>query len=164
MAIKVNGQSTEQAVKAQGPPPKTNKKEFLETFNVLPEKRFRTTSSGLKVAVLSEGKGKPLADGMRLKVKYTGWLQNGTKFDTSVGKGNPFEFTLGSGQVIKGWEEGLAGMKAGERRQLVIPAALAYGSRQMGKIPPNSTLIFNIEAVAVENAAANSKGNLSVFA
>lgn len=164
MALKVNGHVAEQAVKAQAPTPKVNKKDFLESFNVLPEDRFRTTGSGLKVAVLSEGQGKPLASGMRIKVEYTGWLQNGNKFDTSVGKGQPFEFTLGSGQVIKGWEEGLAGMKPGERRQLVIPANLAYGARQVGKIPPNSTLIFNIEAVAVEGVAGNSKGNLSVFA
>lgn len=164
MAIKVNGQGAEQAVKAHATQPKLSKKDFLEAFKVLPESRFRTTSSGLKVAVLSEGKGKPAANGMRLKVEYTGWLQDGKKFDTSVGKGQPFEFSLGSGQVIKGWEEGLAGMKPGERRQLIIPASLAYGSRQMGKIPPDSTLIFNVEAIAVEAAPSNPKGKLSVFA
>ena len=164
MAIQVNGQGAENAVKAQGTPSKVSKKDFLEAFKVLPEGRFRTTSSGLKVAVLSEGKGKPATNGMRLKVEYTGWLQDGKQFDTSVGKGKPFEFSLGSGQVIKGWEEGLAGMKPGERRQLVIPANLAYGGRQVGKIPPDSVLIFNIEAVAVESAPSSPKGKLSVFA
>lgn len=166
MAMKVNGNGADPALKAQAapPPPPAGNKEFLEAFKLLPESRFRTTDSGLKVAVISDGEGKALAKGMRVKVMYTGWLENGKQFDTSVGKDKPFEFVLGSGQVIKGWEEGMAGIKPGERRQIVVPAKLAYGDRQVGDIPPDSTLIFNVQAVAVEPGAGNAKGNLSVFA
>ena len=131
---------------------------------MLPDSRFRATDSGLKVAVLKEGDGTPLTKGLRLKVNYTGWITDGKKFDSSTDKGQPFEFVLGEGQVIKGWEEGLAGIKPGERRQLVIPAALAYGNRRVGEIPPGSTLVFNVEAVAVEEAKENPKGNMSIVA
>ncbi len=126
---------------------------FLENFRVFPQERFRETSSGLKIAVLQEGSGSALQQGMKVSVKYTGWLSNGTKFDSSLDQGKPFEFVLGNGRVISGWEEGLAGMKPGERRQLIIPAKLAYGDREVGKIPPGSTLIFNVEAVAVTGGA-----------
>ncbi|HKI99952.1 MAG TPA: FKBP-type peptidyl-prolyl cis-trans isomerase [bacterium] len=137
---------------------------FLETFRPLPESRFRTTASGLKVAEVREGHGKPFTNGMKVKVKYTGWLEDGTKFDSSLDHGSPFEFTLGAGRVIKGWEEGLQGIRPGERRQLVIPASLGYGNRQVGDIPPGATLIFNVEAVAVEEPPANPKGTMNVVA
>ncbi len=153
------------------PPPETkfkaieiSKKDFLETFTVLPESRFQTTPSGLRIAVLSEGEGEPVANGVRVKVTYTGWLGNGKKFDSSTRKNEPFELTLGAGQVIRGWEEGLLGMKVGERRQLIIPPELAYGDREVGIIPPGATLIFNVELVSVEGTSPNPKGNLSVVA
>ncbi len=101
---------------------------------------------------------------MSISVNYTGWLEDGTQFDSSMERGKPFALRLGSGTVIKGWEEGLAGIKPGERRQLIIPAELAYGERQVGKIPPGSTLIFNIEAVSVDSAPGNPKGNVSLRA
>lgn len=135
---------------------------FLEAFVVQAEGKFDVKDNGLKVAVLREGKGQSLEKGMRLKVHYTGWLTDGTKFDTSMKRNEPFEFVLGSGQVIKGWEEGMAGIKPGERRQLVVPAELAYGNSKNGKIPPGSTLIFNVEAVGIVGGSKNTNGNLSI--
>jgi len=164
MPVKVDGNGANPALKPEGKLPPISQKDFFEVFTVLPESRFRTTASGLKVASLKEGDGPVAAKGMKIKVKYTGWLGNGKKFDSSLKRDQPFEVTLGAGQVIKGWEEGLIGMKPGERRQLVIPPDLAYGQRQVGNIPPGSTLIFNIEVVSVEPGSSNPKGNISVVA
>lgn len=164
MAMQINGDAAREALGNRNALPKFSKKEFLETFMVLPQARFETKGDGLRVAIVHEGEGAPLEKGMRVKVNYTGWLETGKKFDSSVGRPEPFEFTLGAGQVIKGWEEGLAGIKPGERRQLVIPPELAYGDRRQGKIPPRATLIFNVEAVAVTAAPHNPNGNLSIRA
>ena len=164
MPAKVNGNGANPALKPEGKTTKIGKQSFLEEFTVLPEGRFRTTPSGLMVATVKEGSGTAAANGMKLKVKYTGWLESGKKFDSSLKRNQPFELNLGAGQVIKGWEEGLAGMKPGERRQLVIPANLAYGNRKVGNIPPGSTLIFNIELVSVEPGSSNPKGKLSIVA
>jgi FKBP-type peptidyl-prolyl cis-trans isomerase len=139
-------------------------RDFLENFHKLPDGRFKNTPSGLAIAVLKEGSGSGAVKGASVKVHYTGWLENGTKFDSSEDKGQAFEFKLGSGQVIQGWEEALAGAKPGERRQIVVPASLAYGSRQVGNIPPGSTLIFNIEVESVSDLPANPKGTMSVVA
>ncbi len=168
MAIEIsnanaNGKGTRN-VQGQAGPGADASRAFFETFRRLPDARYRESTSGLKVAVVREGNGKALSNGMRVKVHYTGWLADGTQFDSSLDRGAPFEFRLGAGRVIKGWEEGLAGIRAGERRQLVIPAELAYGDRQVGDIPPGSTLVFNVEAVAVQDAAANPKGNMNVVA
>ena len=137
---------------------------FLKTFARLPDSRFRTTPEGLKVAVIKMGSGKQLSNGMRVQVGYTGWLENGKEFDTSTKRSRPFEFTLGEGRVIKGWEQGLAGIQPGERRQLIIPAHLGYGNRSMGNIPANATLVFNVEAVAVEDMQANPNGSMHTVA
>lgn len=106
-----------------------------------------TTPSGLKYEILQEGSGDVAEPGETVKVHYTGWLTNGKKFDSSVDRGKPFSFPLGKGRVIKGWDEGVAGMKVGEKRKLTIPPQLAYGKRGAGNglIPPNSTLIFEVE-------------------
>lgn len=97
------------------------------------------------------GKGAEATDGKKVTVHYTGTLQNGTKFDSSKDRGTPFSFTLGSGMVIAGWDQGVKGMKEGGTRKLVIPPQLAYGDRAVGGvIPPNSTLVFEIELLKVE--------------
>jgi FKBP-type peptidyl-prolyl cis-trans isomerase len=108
------------------------------------------TASGLEYWDIKPGTGPTAATGQKVRVHYTGWLTTGKKFDSSVGS-NPFSFTIGAGEVIKGWDEGVAGMKVGGRRQLRIPPALAYGERGYpGAIPPNSTLIFDVELVSVQ--------------
>jgi FKBP-type peptidyl-prolyl cis-trans isomerase FkpA len=110
-----------------------------------------TTASGLKYYILKPGKGEVAKAGQQVSVHYTGWLTNGTKFDSSLDRGEPIEFKLGAGMVIKGWDEGVAGMKIGEKRQLQIPAALGYGaSGAGGVIPPNADLIFDVELVAAK--------------
>jgi peptidylprolyl isomerase len=108
-----------------------------------------TTSSGLQYQDMVVGAGTAAAANKKLSVHYTGWLLNGTKFDSSRDRDTPFEFTLGKGEVIKGWDEGLATMKVGGRRQLIIPANLAYGASGTGSIPPNSTLVFDVELLSV---------------
>jgi len=110
---------------------------------------------GLQYEVIKQGTGKIAQAGQRVQVHYTGWLnqggQKGKKFDSSVDRGRPFVFGLGEGQVIRGWDEGVAGMKVGEKRTLFIPSALGYGARGAGgAIPPNADLIFDVELLDVE--------------
>lgn len=104
-----------------------------------------TTSSGLTYQILASGSGDVAHAGNRIQVHYTGWLTDGTKFDSSLDRGEPFTFRLGAGQVIKGWDEGIEGMKAGEKRKLTIPPQLGYGSAGAGPIPPNATLVFEVQ-------------------
>jgi FKBP-type peptidyl-prolyl cis-trans isomerase len=100
---------------------------------------------------LVEGVGAVAASGLSVEVHYTGWLTDGTKFDSSVDRGKPFAFKLGVGQVIKGWDEGVVGMKVGGQRKLYIPAKLGYGSRgAAGVIPPNADLVFHVELLRVK--------------
>jgi len=114
-----------------------------------------TTSSGLQYVDLTVGNGDVAKAGDQVSVHYTGWLQNsdgskGRKFDSSKDRGQPFQFALGQGQVIKGWDEGVQGMKVGGVRELIIPPALGYGQRGAGGvIPPNATLIFEVELLRV---------------
>ena len=109
-----------------------------------------TTPSGLKYEDVKEGAGEAAATGQTVSVHYTGWLTNGTKFDSSKDRGTPFEFPLGGGRVIKGWDEGVAGMKVGGVRKLTIPPELGYGARGAGGvIPPNATLVFEVELLKV---------------
>ena len=108
------------------------------------------TASGLEYWDIKVGTGATANKSQIVKVHYTGWLTNGKKFDSSVG-GNPFQFTLGAGQVIKGWDEGVAGMKVGGKRQLRIPPDLAYGPNGYPPvIGPNSTLIFDVDLIGVQ--------------
>jgi peptidylprolyl isomerase len=114
------------------------------------EKKMTKTESGLQYRDVKEGTGEKPKKGQTCVVHYTGWLwvddAKGAKFDSSKDRGEPFDFTLGQGKVIKGWDEGVAGMKVGGKRELIIPPDLAYGSRGAGGvIPPNATLFFEVE-------------------
>ncbi len=108
------------------------------------------TSSGLAYVDLVQGDGPQPTSGKWVKVHYTGWLEDGTKFDSSVDRGTPFVFTIGVGRVIPGWDEGVMTMKVGGKRKLIIPAELGYGAAGAGGvIPPNATLIFEVELLDV---------------
>jgi peptidylprolyl isomerase len=110
-----------------------------------------TTESGLKYIDLKEGTGPMPQKGQRVTVHYTGTLKDGKKFDSSVDRGQPFTFVIGVGQVIRGWDEGVATMKVGGKRKLIIPSALGYGERGAGNvIPPNSELHFDVELLGVQ--------------
>ncbi len=106
---------------------------------------------GMKVEILKEGTGESAKNGDTVSVHYTGTLEDGTKFDSSRDRGTPFSFILGAGRVIKGWDLGVAGMKIGEQRKLTIPSELAYGDAGTpgGPIPPNATLIFEVELLGI---------------
>lgn len=109
-----------------------------------------TMDNGLKIQDLKVGTGSEAKTGYAVSVNYLGTLENGTKFDSSYDRGEPFQFLLGAGEVIKGWDIGVAGMKVGGKRKLVIPASLAYGERGIGPIPPNAILVFEVELIAVQ--------------
>lgn len=109
------------------------------------------TPSGLQYWDIKVGTGEEAKDGSHVKVHYTGWLTSGKKFDSSVDANQPFDFTIGKAEVIKGWEEGVSGMKVGGKRQLRIPPELAYGERGYpGVIPASATLIFDVQLLAVK--------------
>ena len=114
-----------------------------------------TTASGLQIIDIKEGSGASPKAGQTCVMHYTGWLyengKKGSKFDSSVDRKEPFEFPIGQGRVIKGWDEGVASMKVGGKRTLIIPPALGYGSRGAGGvIPPNATLMFDVELLALK--------------
>jgi len=105
---------------------------------------------GMKIETLKEGAGAEAKNGDTVTVHYTGTLENGTKFDSSLDSGTPFSFTLGTGEAIQGWDLGVLGMKVGEKRKLTIPSELGYGSQGAGGvIPPNATLIFEVELLGI---------------
>jgi FKBP-type peptidyl-prolyl cis-trans isomerase FkpA len=110
-----------------------------------------TTPSGLQILEMTPGAGAEAKKGDSVEVHYTGWLKDGKKFDSSLDRGQPFAFRLGQGMVINGWDEGVAGMKIGGKRKLIIPASLAYGDRGAGSvIPPNSELTFEVELLRIK--------------
>jgi FKBP-type peptidyl-prolyl cis-trans isomerase len=111
--------------------------------------KMTVTPSGLYYEDTKVGDGATAERGQQVSVHYTGWLPNGVKFDSSRDRGKPFVFQLGAGRVIAGWDEGVAGMKVGGTRKLVIPPTLGYGSRAIGPIPPNSVLVFDVELLGV---------------
>jgi peptidylprolyl isomerase len=110
-----------------------------------------STASGLQYEEVVEGTGALPQKGQTVSVHYTGTLEDGSVFDSSRKRGQPFEFKLGVGQVIKGWDEGVGSMKVGGRRNLIIPPDLGYGSRGIGPIPPNATLIFDVELLGIKD-------------
>lgn len=125
-----------------------------QTDNSSPTKvegKSKKTSSGLEYWDIQVGTGATAKAGKPVTVHYTGWLTTGKKFDSSVDRGQPFVFPLGAGKVIKGWDEGVAGMKVGGKRQLRIPPELGYGDKNVGNglIPPKSTLIFDVELLDI---------------
>ena len=123
----------------------------LTPSNTMSEAKTVTTPSGLKYVELVEGTGVIPQTGQTIDVHYVGTLEDGTKFDSSRDRGTPFSFKIGKGQVIKGWDEGLSTMKVGGRRTLTIPPDLGYGARGAGGvIPPNATLIFDVELLGVK--------------
>jgi len=111
---------------------------------------FTRTSSGLYYRDVQPGTGAEATAGRTVAVHYTGWLPNGEQFDSSRERGEPIEFALGRGEVIQGWDEGVAGMKMGGKRKLVIPAPLGYGASGSGPIPANSVLVFDVELMRVQ--------------
>ncbi|KYC41981.1 peptidylprolyl isomerase [Scytonema hofmannii PCC 7110] len=132
-------------------PTQVTENNTLIASKAMSEANAVTTPSGLKYVELKEGTGETPKTGQTVVVHYTGTLENGKKFDSSRDRNQPFKFKLGVGQVIKGWDEGLSTMKVGSRRQLTIPPDLGYGPRGAGGvIPPNATLIFDVELLGVE--------------
>lgn len=140
---------TPAAEQAQTPPPEQRSAQVGPTPT--DPGQIKTTSSGLQYVELTPGTGATPQAGQRVSVHYTGWLLDGKKFDSSVDRGTPFQFVLGQGQVIKGWDEGLSTMQVGGKRKLIVPANLAYGDRDVGNglIPANSTLVFEVELLGV---------------
>ncbi len=111
---------------------------------------FKTTASGLKYAIIKEGEGELVGKEKQVTVHYSGFLLDGTKFDSSVERDEPFTFVAGVGQVIPGWDEGVQLMKKGSKARFIVPSNLAYGDRDLGKIPPNSILIFDVEVLDIK--------------
>ena len=107
--------------------------------------------NGLEIQDLKVGTGAEVRLGQGLTMHYSGTLEDGTKFDSSYDRGEPFQFVLGAGQVIKGWDLGVQGMKVGGKRKLIIPSSLGYGERGIGPIPPNATLVFEVEVLAAQD-------------
>jgi peptidylprolyl isomerase len=116
---------------------------------VAADEQLTTTPSGLRYRDLALGEGPAPEAGRDVVVHYTGWLLDGTKFDSSVDRNAAFKFKLGAGAVIAGWDEGVATMQVGGKRKLVIPPALGYGDRQVGPIPAGSTLVFEVELLEI---------------
>ncbi len=127
---------------------------FVVLAIALAQTKPTTKPSGLKYTDIVVGKGQEAKAGDTVKVDYTGWLYQkgarGTKFDSSKDRNKPFIFTIGEGKVIKGWEEGVKGMRVGGKRELIIPSSLGYGARGFGPVPPNATLDFEIELLGVK--------------
>lgn len=147
--LKVESQDEfEQAQNAEADQQKDADKELIEKYIAENNLEARALESGLFYVQTQEGEGETPETGVKVKVHYTGKLLNGKVFDSSVERGTPFEFALGTGQVIKGWDEGIAIMKKGEKGMLLIPSHLGYGQRGAGAdIPPNSVLIFEVELI-----------------
>jgi peptidylprolyl isomerase len=132
------------------------------TGEEMPSDEMMTTASGLKYTILSEGDGEKPAKGSVVQVHYTGTLEDGTKFDSSLDRGEPIQFALGVGQVIPGWDEGIALLGVGDKAEFIIPSELAYGERGAGAIiPPNATLHFEVELVGIQPGPPDAPSEIS---
>ena len=121
-----------------------------QTTNSASMNNYQTMPDGLKILDETVGNGAEVKSGDTVTVNYLGTLENGTKFDSSYDRNQPFTTQIGVGRVIKGWDEGIVGMKVGGKRKLIIPPDLGYGAQDLGSIPPNSTLVFEVELLAVK--------------
>jgi peptidylprolyl isomerase len=128
----------------------------FDLYAGLSESEFETTESGLQYTILDQGDGEQAQPGQVVAVHYTGWLEDGNSFDSSVDRGEPFSFALGQGMVIPGWDEGVAMLHVGDKARLIIPSDLAYGEAGRPGIPPDSTLIFDVELVSISEGASES--------
>lgn len=137
--------------KKEATTPSTENPATTQAVEEKPASSIASDTMELKIEDLVVGNGAEAKSGKPVKVHYTGWLTNGKKFDSSVDRGQPFRFLLGGGQVIQGWDKGVAGMKVGGKRKLTIPPQMGYGDRGAGNvIPPNATLVFEVELLGVE--------------
>lgn len=144
--LALNGCGGDSADTPQYPEPRQEATEIAPAVDMA---AMIQTPSGLYIQDLEVGDGQEAVAGRRVTVHYSGWFLDGDKFDSSVDRGEPFSFDLGAGQVIAGWDEGVAGMRVGGWRRLVLPPALAYGEAGRQGIPPNSTLVFDVELLDV---------------
>lgn len=132
------------------PEPVVHKVQFDKEAPPISSRELDVAGHNLGIQILREGTGAVAENGKTVSVHYVGRLENGTQFDSSLDAGVPLTIQLGVGQVIRGWDLGIEGMRVGERRRLHIPPSLAYGDRRAGQIPPNSTLVFEVELMGVE--------------
>ena len=151
LGVACGSSSDSEATKVTDPTQTIKATELIQPTEVTMEEEITTTASGLQIKVLVVGTGEAATVGKTAVVHYTGWLPDGTKFDSSVDRGTPFEFALGAGRVIKGWDEGVATMNIGGKVELIIPPDLGYGAQGAGGvIPPNATLKFEVELLGLK--------------
>ena len=151
LGVACGSSSDSEATKVTDPTQTIKATELIQPTEVTMEEEITTTASGLQIKVLVVGTGEAATAGKTAVVHYTGWLRDGTKFDSSVDRGTPFEFALGAGRVIKGWDEGVATMNIGGKVELIIPPDLGYGAQGAGGvIPPNATLKFEVELLGLK--------------